>query len=169
MQGDFLATGPGILHDGALRDVHHLLNHVQLAQHIVAVLHGGVFDQVVVLDAHIFDVANPVIGQAHAQFFQGRQHAAAAVVADHHQMLDLELVNGVLNGREAVQVAGHDDVGHVAVDKHLARLQPADLVGRHPAVRATNPHVFGVLLLGQFGEKAGTLAFDALGPFAVIG
>ena len=74
-------------------------------------------------------------------------HAAAAVVADHDDVLDLQHVGRELDHRQAVQVRVHDDVGDVAVHEQLARHQADDLVGRHPAVGAADPQVLRRLLL----------------------
>ena len=52
-----------------------------------------------------------------------------------------------LNGGQRVQVGVHHHVGDVAVHEDLARVQPRDLVGRHAAVGAADPHVLGRLLL----------------------
>ena len=54
------------------------------------------------------------------------------------------------------------------MDEHLARLQAGDLVGRHAAVRAANPHVFGFLLRHQAGKKAGALLLHLCRPCAVV-
>ena len=47
----------------------------------------------------------------------------------------------------------HHDIGDVAVDEDLARQHADDLVGRHPAVGAADPEVFGILLPGELGKK----------------
>jgi hypothetical protein len=107
--------------------------------------------------AHVLDVADPVVGQADARAFEGGQHAAAAVVADDHDVLHLEHLDGELDGRQRVEVGVHDDVGDVAVHEHLARLQAGDLVGGHAAVGAAYPHELGRLLLREAGEEAGAL------------
>ena len=48
-----------------------------------------------------------------------------------------------------------DDVGDVAVDEHLARREPDDLVRRHAAVGAADPEVLGRLALRELGEEGG--------------
>ena len=63
----------------------------------------------------------------------------------------------------------HDDVGHVAVHEDLAGVEPGDLVGRHAAVSAADPHVLGRLLLRQAGEEAGFAFFGGSSPGAVGG
>src|SRR5690606_41801816 len=59
-------------------------------------------------------------------------------------------------------------VGEVAVDEHLARCQPDDLVGRHARVGAADPQVPGRLQFGQALEELRILATDAVGPGAVV-
>ena len=62
----------------------------------------------------------------------------------------------------------HHHVGHIAVNKHLARVQPRDLIGRYAAVGTTNPQILGRLLLGQLLKKAGALLLHARGPDPVV-
>src|SRR5690606_2738026 len=119
---------------------------------------------VLVLD--VLDVADPVVGQAHPGAVQRRADAAAAVVADHQDMFDLEHVDRELDHRQAVEVGVHHHVGDVAVDEHLARVDVDDLVGRHARVGAADPQVPGRLDLGQAAEEAGILGLDAVGPVA---
>ena len=118
--------------------------------------------------AHILDMANPIVGQTDADVFQCRQHAATAVVANHHQVLNLEPVDRVLYGRKAVQVGRHHHVGHVSVHKHLAWLQAGNLVGRYAAVGAAYPHVLRLLLRQQPGKETGLLVLHLSGPGAVV-
>ena len=53
----------------------------------------------------------------------------AVVVADHHDVLHLEVVHGVLYAGHAVHVLVRGQVADVALHKHLARAQVQDLVG----------------------------------------
>jgi hypothetical protein len=110
----------------------------------------------------------PVVGQAHAGTTQRGQHAAATVVTHHQNVLDLEEIDRVLDHRQRIQIRVHHHIGHVAVHEHLARVQTGDLVGRHPAVGAADPQVFGVLLVGQPREEPGLLALHARGPGPVV-
>ena len=91
------------------------------------------------LVVHVPYVAQPVVDEAHLTALERGLHAAAAVVAADDDMLDLEDVHRVLQHGEAVEVGVHDDVGDIAVHEEFARQEADDLVGRHAAVRATNP------------------------------
>ena len=84
-------------------------------------------------------MAYPVVGQADAGAFERRLDATAAVMADHHDVLDLQPLDRELDRRQRVQVGVDDDVGDVAVHEHLTRIEPGDLVGRHPAVGTADP------------------------------
>jgi hypothetical protein len=55
----------------------------------------------------------------------GIDTATAGVAADEN-VFDLEVSNGELNNGKRVDVGGCDDVGNVAVDKDLTRLQAQD-------------------------------------------
>jgi hypothetical protein len=87
----------------------------------------------------------------------------------HDDVAHLEHVDRKLDGREAIEVRVHDNVGHVAVHEHLAGGQAHDLVGRHAAVRAPDPQVVGPLLSGQPGEEIRILPGHVVGPAAVVG
>jgi hypothetical protein len=145
-----------------------LLDHVHVDQRVFLGLGVQVVQPFAVAQAHVTDVAQPVVHQPHPRATQGRTHTAAAVVAHHHDVLHLEVIHGELDHRQRIQVRGHHHVGHVAVHEHFARLQPGDLVGRHPAVRAADPQVFGCLLLRQVAEEVGALLHHLGGPGAVV-
>jgi hypothetical protein len=64
----------------------HLLDHVQLAQHVF-LLASGRWSSRLRWRAHVLHVAQPVVGQADAGVAHRRAHAAAAVVAHHDDVL----------------------------------------------------------------------------------
>jgi hypothetical protein len=117
---------------------------------------------------HVVHMAQPVVGQAHARAAQGGQHTTAAVMPHHHDVLHLEVIHRKLDDRQRVQVRVHHHIGHIAMHKHLARIQPRDFIGRHAAVRTANPEVLGRLLVRQLGEKTRALQLHAGSPVAVV-
>jgi TRAP-type C4-dicarboxylate transport system substrate-binding protein len=155
-----LAARPGVLHDGGLAHVRHLLDDVQLAQ---AVLRAGP-----VLVAHVLHVPQPVVDQAVALVVQRGAHPAAAVVAADDDVAHLEDVDGELHHRQAVEVGVDHDVGHVPVHEQLAGQQVDDLVGGHAAVRAADPQVARRLLPGEAGEELRVPRADARGPGTIL-
>ena len=118
--------------------------------------------------AHILHMAQPVVGQANARAARGRQHAATAIVPHHHDVFHLERINGILNDRQGIQVGVHHHIGHIAMDKHFARLKTGNLIGGHTAVGATDPQIFGRLLLRQMIEETRLLKLHALSPCTVV-
>jgi hypothetical protein len=82
-------------------------------------------------------------------------------------MLDLQLIHGKLNRGKAIEVGRDDDIRYVAVHEDFAGLQAADLIGRHPTVRASDPHVPWTLLLHQPAEESRTVVFRAQCPLTI--
>ncbi len=82
-----------------------------------------------------------------------RLHAAAAIVADDHDVLDLQHIHRVLQHRQAVQVRVHHQIGDVAVHEDLTRIEADDLVGRHAAVGAADPQVLAAPVAWPSGRK----------------
>ena len=81
---------------------------------------------------------------------------------------NFEDVNGVLDGREAIEVGQGDDVCDVAVNEDLAWLQANDFVGWHPAIRASNPQKFWNLLLGECFEELGLFFAHSQRPAPIV-
>ena len=117
---------------------------------------------------HVLDVAQPVVDQPVAVVSEGRGDTAAAVVAAHDDVADVEDVDGVLEDREAVEVGVHDDVGDVAVDEDLPGQQADDLVGGHAAVRAADPEKLRRLLVCELLEEVGLVVHHARRPVPVL-
>ena len=165
--GQLLATRPGILDDGVVADINYLFQNIEFAESVVtffdrqAVYVGQMFVM------HIVHMAQPQIDDADAGPVKCGQHAAAAVVADDHDVLDLEDIDGVLDHRQAVEVGMHHHVGDVAVDEELAGQQVHELIGRDAAVGAADPQVLRGLLFQQAREEARLAFLGAPGPGAV--
>jgi hypothetical protein len=113
-------------------------------------------------------VAQPVVDDPDPRVVEGRGDAAALGVAHDDDVLDLERVDRELDHRQRVEVRVRNHVGDVAVHEHVARQQPDELVGRHPAVGAADPQVLRRLLVEQAREEARAAAFHALGPADVL-
>ena len=168
MDGKLLPAFPCVAHDGGLADIEHLLDHVELAERVVPVLLGESLDEFGVLVPHVLDVAQPVVDEAEASVRERGEHAAAAVVADDHDVLYPDHVGGELHHGKAVQIRMDDEVGDVAVDENLAGHEARDLVRRHTRVRTADPQVLGALDSRETGEKIRLPAFDVVRPCAVV-
>ena len=170
MHRDVLAACPGVLDDRGLADVGDLFDDVEFAETVVL---GGFTGQgintTLVFFADVLDVAQPVVGEAHAFAAQHGAHAAAAVVAHDHDVFDFQHIDGELDHRETIQIGVDDDVGDVAVDEDFAGQQADDFVGGYAAVGAADPQVLGVLLAGEFLKKLRVALGDLGGPSFILG
>ncbi len=61
-----------------------------------------------------------------------------------------------------------DQIGDVAMHKNFTGQQAHNLVGRNPAIRASNPEVFRTLLMREFLKEFGVIFRDLRGPAFVI-
>ena len=110
-----------------------------------------------------------MIHQAAPLAVHGGTHPAAAVMPDHEDMLHPQHIDGELQDREVVGVLGRGEIGDIAVDEELARIEVHDLIGGHPAVGAADPEIFRRLLALEPAEEAGLGGNPAFGPGAVVG
>ena len=90
-------------------------------------------------------------------------------MADHHDVLDLDHIDGELQHGEIIGVLGRREIGDVAVHEQFARIEIDDLVGRHAAVRTADPEIFRRLLPFEPPEEARIGGNFALRPGPVIG
>ena len=105
------------------------------------------------LVVYIMHMTQPEVDDADPVALQCGTDAAAAVVADDHDVLHFQHINGVLDHRQTVEVGMDNDVGDVAVHEDLARQQADDLVGRDARVGTTDPQQFRGLQAGQFSRS----------------
>ena len=89
--------------------------------------------------ANIVHMVQPVIGKPDTLIKQRCAHTAAAVVANHHDVLHFQHVDGELNHREAVEIGMHHDVGDIAVNEHLTRHEADDFICRHTTIGTADP------------------------------
>ena len=111
----------------------------------------------------------PVVDEAAPLAVDRRRDAAAAVMADHDDVLHLEHVDGELQHGEIIGILRRREVRDVAVDEELAGVDADDLVRGNPAVGAADPQVFRGLLVHQPLEKAGIDGDHPARPCPVAG
>ncbi len=165
-----LAAAPGVLHEHVGGDVAHLADDVELAQavHAAALVGDGLeFRAVDVRD--LADGMQPVVDETAALAVDGRRYAAASVVADDHDVLHLQDVDGELQDGQVVGILRRREIGDVAVDEQLAGIEIDDLVRRHAAVGAADPEIFGRLLAFEAAKEVAVLGDLALCPLAIVG
>jgi hypothetical protein len=83
-------------------------------------------------------------------------------------MLHLQDIDGKLHNRETIEIGMDDDVGDVPVNKKLAGGKSHEFLRRYPAVGATDPEVFRLLLNGKILEKLGIPRTEILSPSLVV-
>src|SRR3546814_7230287 len=82
-----LAPLPGILDDGGLANMRDLLDDIELAQPVVALLMiVNRLQPLFVPFGDIADMPQPVVGDANPQIVERRTDTAAAVVTDDHDV-----------------------------------------------------------------------------------
>ena len=94
---------------------------------------------------------------ADAAIRQRRPGTPATRVPAQHNVLDLEVLDGVLDHSAGVDVGRADDVGDVAVDKDIARLEAEDRRLRDARVGAAEPEDRRGLAASEGWEERGVL------------
>ena len=94
--------------------------------------------------------------------------AATAVVTAHDDVLDVECLDCELQHRHQVHVGTDLEVGHVAMDEHLAAADADHHVGVHPTFEAADEQVLGVLPGSQTFEVVGVAGEFVGHPLAVV-
>mmetsp|Transcript_29033 Transcript_29033/g.47722 ORF Transcript_29033/g.47722 Transcript_29033/m.47722 type:complete len:294 (+) Transcript_29033:260-1141(+) len=116
----------------------------------------------------VSDVDEPVLKVAQEIRARGSLHTTALVVAADDDVLNAEVVHGVLeHGEEGGigsaglvgDVSGHEDHARVALGEHLSR---------HTRVGAANPQVTRSLAGGELREVGGVSGGHAVSPLSVL-
>jgi hypothetical protein len=166
----FLSATPSVLDDRRLRRVGDLLFNVDFAQTPepggLIGLRGQLFPASLI---NIPDMAEPIIDQTMPMVPDGRRDPSAAVMSADDHMLDLKHIDRVLQNRKTIHIRMNDQIGHVAMDEEFAGQQPDDFVGRHPAIGASDPEIFRVLLKGERLEESRIPPNHPPGPKPVVG
>lgn len=68
---------------------------------------------------HILHMPQPVVRQANALTADDFADATTAIVADHHDVLHFQHVDGELDHGETIQIRMNDHICHVAMDENL--------------------------------------------------
>ena len=85
-------------------------------------------------------------------------------MASHDDVPPQQNINGVIQHREDVHVAGVDDVGDIAMDEDLTGIETQHVIRGDATVGTADPQIFGRLLLRQPPEEAGVLLRLAVRP-----
>ena len=85
-----------------------------------------------------------------------------------NDMFDLEVLDGVLDDAEGVQVARVQDIGDVAMNEDISRLEAEDRRFGNAGVGAANPEDLGGLAFCEGGKERGVFGGGFLGPGFVL-
>src|SRR5262245_3330056 len=169
VNANVLAARPGFLHEHVGRDVPHLPDDVELAETVESRLPvRQCIELMTMLEEDLANGMQPVVHETASLTVDRRTHAAAAVMADHQDMLHLEYVHRELQDREVVGVLRRSEIGDVPVHEELARTQANDLVGGNAAVGAADPQVFRRLQAFEPRKEVGIGRDHALRPGPVV-
>lgn len=128
---------PTLLHRRRLNHIPALLMYIQLDKPLILLLLVRNLVKLVLVQAvDVADVSQPGVEQAHVLRRHGGFDASAAVVSADNDVLDFEVADGVVDDGHDVEVDVVDEVGDVAVDEHLARLEAGDGFGGDAGVGA---------------------------------
>lgn len=94
-----------------------------------------------------------LIDQAVALTIHRRLDTAAAIMPADDNVTNPQNLDRKLQHRQAVHIRVCNEICDVSVHKYLAGFETDDHIGRHTAVRAANPQIFRVLLIGKIGKK----------------
>src|SRR5690554_4870838 len=164
-----LAALPGFLNNAVLAHMPNLLNNIQFTQPISLIILVATGTEYRLMSIpNILHMPKPVTNETKALIAQSSLDAAAAIMANHKHMLDLQHLYGELQNRQAVKICVNDDVSNIPVHKKLARRHIYNLVGRHSAISAANPQVFRCLLIRQTMKKLRIIGSDGIRPGPVF-
>ena len=164
-----LAASPCFLNEDIGSDVLHLANDVQLAETVESSCRvGNCPELVLVVVVDLADRVQPMIDEAATLAVYGRRDAAASIMANNKDVFDFEDIHGELENRQVVRVLRGREVGDVAVNEELTRIEPDDFVRGHAAVGTADPEIRRSLLAHEPSKEAWIGAGHPLGPGAVV-
>ena len=158
----------GVDDNGIGQQDFHSTPHVQLDQLETALRLGQGVQEGQVLLAQGAQRHQPGVDQAEFLVAQGRGDAAATGVAADDDVLDPQILHGVLDHAQRVEVRVHQDVGDVAVAEDLARAETQDRGLGTAAVGAAYPQDLRRLALRHGGEDLRVGFGQGAAPDAVV-
>ena len=122
VESDLLLTRPRITDHRRLPHVHHLVDHIELAQPVEPnFLCWKSSELVLVSVADILHVPEPVVDQPILAVAKRSSNASATIVPHDHDVLDAQDIDGELDHREDVEVGVNNKIRDVAMNEDFAR------------------------------------------------
>ena len=160
---------PCIHHAGQTAKLTDLFEGIELTESVDKLL--WLFDRIQLFRVRMpnhFDMMQPVSRESQSLAGKNGLNAAAAIVADYHDVLHAKHFDGVFDDGQTVEIRGDDQVRDISMHEHFAGWQSDDLVCRDAAVGAANPEITGGLLLSQSIKKRWIGLQHSLSPSAII-
>lgn len=145
-------------------EVVHTLLHVQPRERVLLLRSAQTVQSIGVLLTNLAHRLKPHVENVELVVGKGGLDTSARSVAAEHNVLDLEVLDAELDGRQQGDVGRVDDVGDVAQHKDLAGLLAQDGGFGDARVAAANPQDVGRLALGAVLEELGVFGGDVRGP-----
>ena len=140
MHRDLIACGPGFAQHLGRADIVDLLDNVQFAQTVLSGFAGAQgCKNLGMFGLYFADMVQPWIHKPVRVGRHRRQHPTAAIVATNDNVTDPQRPNTKMKDGQGVQITRRHDIGDVAMDKDIARVQIQQFGCRHAAVGATRP------------------------------
>jgi hypothetical protein len=142
----------------------HTLLHVQPRERVLLIRVAQAVECLGILLADLAHRLEPDVEDVQLVVGQSGFHASAGSVAAEDDVLDLEVLDAELDGRQQGDVGRVDDVGDVAQHEDLAGLLAQHGGLGDARVAAANPQDVGRLALGAVLEELGVFGGDVRGP-----
>src|SRR5262249_1882411 len=153
---EILPASPRVQHEDVGRDVLDLLDHIELAQTVepaALVVNGAKL--AAVRSRQLANGMQPMVDETTTSAVDGGADTAAAIMPNHHDVLHLEHVDGKLEHRQIIGVLRGGEIGHIAMDEQLPRIEADNCICRDAAVGAADPEIARRLLPLEAAEKVG--------------
>jgi hypothetical protein len=142
----------------------HTLLHVQPRERVLLIRVAQAVECLGILLADLAHRLEPDVEDVQLVVGQSGFHASAGSVAAEDDVLDLEVLDAELDGRQQGDVGRVDDIGDVAQHEDLAGLLAQHGGLGDARVAAANPQDVGRLALGAVLEELGVFGGDVRGP-----
>lgn len=159
---------PGLLYRRRTSKALHLGHDRSLAK-TIKLRFAPAFAAVKLTARQIADRLQPVIDQPERPATDRGPNAPATVVAAHDDVLHAQLMHRIFDHGEHVQIGRVNEIGDVAMNEHLARLQTRNHIGRHTAVGTAYPKILRLLQGCQAFKIVCFLGLSLTGPSLVPG
>lgn len=121
-----------------------------------------------VLVVNLADRVQPVIDKAPALTIDSSTNAATAIMAHHHDVLDLQHIDGKLQDREVIGILWRREIGNIPVYEQFPGIKADNLIGWDPTIGTANPEILRCLLSHEPPKKIGIAGYFTFHPGPIV-